>query len=323
MVNTKGNSQSEPKIVNEIKETVDNKNGFNVGRILTGLVFVLIGILALADNLGWLNVNWENLWYFWPIIIIAVGLSIISINGLIWKVAITIFGIATLLAMSWFMTFGSPNFAQPVAIETVLNKDSEDVQKFDFNIDTGASDINVTSFSDEVLGKVIFKSNLLKLSDSSSFDKGVQKISLSTYSKNGHSWIFGDIKNSWDVYLNRDLPLDLSIDAGASSIDLDLEHVRLNNLKINTGASNLDIRIGSLEKNINLDIDAGVSSIVIKVPSDSGIEVNIEGGLNSKSMLDLQKISDSLYRSSDYDKSENKIVISSNIGVSSFTLERY
>lgn len=307
----------------QVEEVTEDKKGFNVGRILTGLIFVLIGVLALADNLGWLSVSWENLWYFWPIIIIAVGLSIISINNLIWKVVLTIFGIAALVIMGWFITFGSPNFAQPVAVETVLNKDSEDVQKFDFDIKTGASDINVTSFSDESLGKVIFKSNLLKLSDSSSFDKGVQNISLSTYSKNGHSWIFGDIKNSWDVYLNRDLPLDLSIDAGASNIDLDLEYLRLNNLEIKTGASSLDIRIGSLEKDINIDIDAGVSSIVIKVPKYSGLEVNVDGGLNSKNMLDLQKISDSLYRSIDYDKSEDKITITSKMGVSSFTLERY
>lgn len=307
----------------KIEENTESKKGFNVGRILTGLTFVLIGVLALADNLGWLSVNWENLWYFWPVIIIAVGLSIISINSIIWKLSIAIFGTVALIGVGWFMTIGSPNLAQPISVETVIQKHTEDVAKLNFNIETGASDISVDASSNQSAVEVAFKSNLLKLSDSSSFSDGVQKINLSTQPKNSRSWFFGDIKNIWDVYLNRDLPLDLSINAGASSIDLDLEYVKLNNLDINTGASSLDIRLGSLEKNINLDIDAGVSSIVIKVPKRSGLEVNIEGGLNSRSMLDLEKISDSLYQSIDYNKSENKIVINSKIGVSSFTLERY
>lgn len=299
----------------------DTSRGF--GRILLGLIFITVGFLALADNLGWVDVVWENLWYFWPIVIIAIGLSIISIGGLFWKVLTTILGLSALLAVVWFMTLGAPNVAQPVAIDTMVQKIDKDVRQLDVNIKTGASSIAVDSFDSDLATKVVFKSNLLKLKNESLLSDGIQRINLETISKSENAWIIGDVKNSWSVYLSDNLPVDISIDAGASKLDLDLESIKLRQLDIKAGASSIDILLGSLEKDINLDIDAGVSSVVIKIPKDSGIEINIEGGLNSKGMLDLEKISDSLYRSADYGKAENNINITSEIGVSSFTLERY
>lgn len=47
------------------------KMRFNTG----GVVLILIGLLLLLQNLGILQ--WGSLWKFWPVILIAVGISMI------------------------------------------------------------------------------------------------------------------------------------------------------------------------------------------------------------------------------------------------------
>lgn len=313
----------------DIKSDSQNKDdkekkqpNFNVGRVLAGLFFVLVGTLALADSIGWLSVNWQNLWYFWPVIIIAVGLSILSIGGWIWKLTTMILGLIALAIMGWFMTIDAP-ILKVVSSETVIQKSDSLVDRLDVNIKTGASSINVSSSLDDSAAKILLKSNFLELSNKTETTNGVQEINLTTEVKNQNSWLFGDVKNSWDVYLNRDLPVNLSFDVGASNLDLNLRDIKLDNLDINSGVSNLEVWIGSLEKEIAVNIDAGVSSIVIKVPKTSGVSLITEGGLNSQSLSGLDKIDDSNYRSSNYNKSDNKINIVTKIGVSSFSLERY
>jgi hypothetical protein len=39
-----------------------------------GALLILIGLVLLADNLGWLNFNWSQLW---PVILIAIGVLIL------------------------------------------------------------------------------------------------------------------------------------------------------------------------------------------------------------------------------------------------------
>lgn len=38
----------------------------------SGLVLIVVGVLLLAHNLGWLNWAWLGQW--WPLILIAVGI---------------------------------------------------------------------------------------------------------------------------------------------------------------------------------------------------------------------------------------------------------
>lgn len=44
---------------------------FNAG----GLVLILLGVLLLLQNLGLFS--WDSLWRFWPVALIAAGLSLL------------------------------------------------------------------------------------------------------------------------------------------------------------------------------------------------------------------------------------------------------
>jgi cation transport ATPase len=80
-----------------------------IWRLFWGLLLIIIGALALANNFGWVNVHWSNILSLWPLIIIAAGLSMLSIDNIIWKIIATILMLLTLAACTLAALGYSPN----------------------------------------------------------------------------------------------------------------------------------------------------------------------------------------------------------------------
>lgn len=309
------NSQENHEIKNHHKSS-------NIDRLFWGLLLVLIGVLIILNNFQIVSVNWGNLWRLWPMIIIVAGLSMLSLKGWLWRVVTTIAIIGSMAVIVWAAVFQQGNFQGIVDIQkTVTQKISSDIQRAEISLKAGAGSINIDSSNQTEIVNAELNSNLTKLEQTNSAVNGTQKINLSMKSVN-YSWAT-NIKNDWNIYLTRDLPLSLSVDAGASSTKIDLSKAKLDNLDVNAGASNLDIKLGDRRDSVSLDIDAGASSIKLSLPKNSGVYMKVDGGLNSKNMADLVSAGDSVYKSNDYDQAKQKINIVSKVGLSSLTVERY
>lgn len=85
-----------------------NKQNCRTGKLFWGLFFIAIGVIALADNFGYANVNWDNLWRFWPLLIIIAGLSMISVNNVLWRVMTFFLAIITILVVAYVLLAGYP-----------------------------------------------------------------------------------------------------------------------------------------------------------------------------------------------------------------------
>ena len=96
-----------------------------IGRIFWGLLLVLVGGMLIADNFGWVNVNWSDLWRLWPLFIIAAGISVLSIRGIVWKIFTIILALATLCAIGYVAMSGTP-WANS-SIEKQINIDRDGV----------------------------------------------------------------------------------------------------------------------------------------------------------------------------------------------------
>lgn len=309
------NSQENHEIKNHQKSS-------NIGRLFWGLLLVLIGVLIILNNFQIVNVNWGNLWRLWPMIIIVAGLSMLSLKGWLWRVVTAIAIIGSMALIVWAAVLQQDNFQGIVEIQkTVTQKISSDIQRAEISLKAGAGSINIDSSNQTEIVNAELNSNLTKLEQTNSAVNGTQKINLSMKSVN-YSWAT-NIKNDWNIYLTRDLPLSLSVDAGASSTKIDLSKAILDNLDINAGASNLDIKLGDHRDNVSLDIDAGASSIKLSLPKNSGVYMKVDGGLNSKNISDLVSAGDSVYKSNNYDQAKQKNNIVSKVGLSSLTVERY
>jgi len=85
-------------------------SGLNIGRIFWGLLLVLLGSLLIIDNFGFVSINWFDLWRLWPLAIVAAGLSILSVRGIIWKIVSAVFAVLSLAAILFVALNNFPVF---------------------------------------------------------------------------------------------------------------------------------------------------------------------------------------------------------------------
>jgi hypothetical protein len=61
------------------------------GGILGGLFLVFIGIVFLLNNLGLVpNTVWNELWKFWPILVILIGIRVLAGRNFVSRILITV-----------------------------------------------------------------------------------------------------------------------------------------------------------------------------------------------------------------------------------------
>lgn len=291
----------------------NSSDGFNLGRVFFGIILVLIGLYFLAKNFGWISFE-INIWQLWPLIIILIGLSMMSIRswvgGLI--AGLVILGVFLVI----FYGFTGP---QKPTMEDVSFKVSDEAQLAEVNLQTGAGNLTVSGGSAKLLTGS-FESNFLNLEQSSSVKNNLQTVNLST---TGAFTGWAGKVNNLDLQLGSQLPYQLDFDTGALDMEMDLKEIKVKGLKLNTGASDLDITFGNLAKDVNGEINAGASSIDINLPRDIGAQIILDSAISSKSLPEFENIDERTYQSKDYQSKDKTITVDLDLGASSLNVNWY
>lgn len=100
----------------------------------------------------------------------------------------------------------------------------------------------------------------------------------------------GDIKNTWDLRLNNDTPLDIILHMGAGESKLNFGRLDLRRVEVHMGVGELDLDLrGSPRKDYDVEIRGGVGEATIRVPRDAGVIAHAKGGIGEISVRDLKK----------------------------------
>lgn len=135
---------------------------------------------------------------------------------------------------------------------------------------------------------------------------------------------FDNMDNHVNMRLSDKPIWSFDMGLGAGKGKFDLSSYKVKKVKIGAGAAEVDLKLGeNVENDAVIDIEAGVASIDIEIPESVGCEFKIEGALNSKDLDNFEKISDGLYRTSNYNSAKKKIKISYEGGLSKLEINRY
>jgi len=294
--------------------------------IFWGLVLILLGVLFTLKNLNIIQFNWVHFLGLWPLLLIFWGISLIPINEIIkfvLYILALIFGIYLVNTSKddsiWFLKF--QNFAENKYNEQIIEKE------YYSNIKVAQLKLSAVSGSFDVKGNT---DKLLIFTNKGTL--GEYKIS----EKNNDSTIFIDLglesnivsvnknqDNSCKLLLNTTPIWNLIFEAGASDINLEIKDFKVEKIKFEGGASNLNVTLGNKHPNTVINVEAGVSSIKINIPKSSGCELIAENVLSSKKIDGFTNISGNIYRTENYDTATEKIKIYLEAAVSKFEIARY
>lgn len=293
--------------------------------ISLGILLILLGGLWLLDNLNILNFHWtyllDAIFDLWPLILVVIGISLLVKNRIVEEILWILF-IVIFLGYSFFLQGNTP-IESPNGIyknQVYSTKMTEDITKGEVDLDIGGMGFAITSGN----VKLASLSSTQRLEYEVNTTSSVKRISISN--PDYLQGITGRAsKHSLDLKINESIPWNFNIDAGAIDGKLDLQDIQVEELNLDMGAGKAEIYLGEKSPSSNININTGLSQIILHIPNESGIKVNFEGGLNSSNLseLGLIKQGEDSYISKNYRGATSKYNINAEMGLGEFEIEYY
>ena len=296
------------------------------GRVFWAVLFITVGALGLLQNvlnLGW---NWSGLWKAWPLVLILIGISVIFRDKQFrWIFSGSAGLLVGLIGFALFQhgcneidTNWKSN--DKVVKQTLVEERDSSIARASFSFDGGAGVFTISDTtghlilveSDSTLG-----SYELTREDSA----GMSNLSLEMNGGNMH-W-HGNGRNAVNIRLNPDPEWEMDFDVGAAKANFNLSPFKVRKVNFNGGASAVDFKLGDRADLTDVDIETGVSSINVFVPSSVDCEIRTDASLSSKQFEGFAKMGPGVWRSEGYGTKTKKITINVDAGVSSIHISRY
>jgi hypothetical protein len=303
--------------------------------IFWGVILIIIGILFILKNFNVFIFSWFDILHLWPVLLILIGISLLPIKNTAKLILSVVALVLTVIILAY-----SPGYWRDHAIfrfpcerwvnhekwdyddwsEQHINEPySENIQQAKLVFDAAAGTFKVKDVTSDLiefqqegnLGTYEFKSIDVD-------DRKVIKIGLK-----GTKIRRGTIKNRVFLKLNTNPVWDLEFNVGAAKLEMDLSPFKINSLDIDGGAASIEVRLGDLADNTEINIDAGASSIVIKIPENVACEINTDTFLSTKDLKGFNKIGKNTYISENFADCDKNINIEIDAAVSSLKIIRY
>ena len=286
-----------------------------------GIFLLTVGIVWLLSTAKIVTMStFYALFTLWPLILVAIGISIIFRNSRLIRIASWLLLLVTVICYGYF---AAPSKG-PVIINSIKTADTKvtleklpETEKGELTLEFGATRLFMDSATSNLLEATVSE-GLVQHSESMKDNNRNASIVFEMKGYNISNLKFADeLRNNF--HLSDRVIWKLIIDTGAVEGNLDMAGLKVEKLDIDTGASKFKLDMGSY--NTELKIDAGASEIDITLPEDTGIRIKLDGGLNNTNLDDPGWVKKDGWRySPEYDSKSFKIEADMSLGVGKLTV---
>jgi len=214
--------------------------------IFWGSVLILVGVLLFLQSQGIIHNIFR---YFWPLALILVGSWII-------------------LNVYWRPVRGATG--ETFSIPLSAAKSAK------FNFSHGAGQIEISGGAP--LGQALIGSSAAGMNHQSRLNGDRLEIRVDA----GPSFVpfIGPSEGIWRFQVTQEIPLTMIVEAGASSLNIDLKDVLATSVELKTGASSSNVTVPARGASL-LDVEAGAASVNIRVPEATAARIRIKDAVTS------------------------------------------
>jgi hypothetical protein len=278
------------------------------------LFVILVGVASLVSTVVRSGFGLRGIWALtWPVAWIALGVVLLlattgnlgtdpgSLFATYWPWALIVLGVWFLIGA--FIAGGSPDVEE---LALPLDGATDAVIKLRFG--GGTLSAAAAAPGNLVDGRYIggVRHN----------PRGKGRVDLEQDTSNGLPWI--DRRSEWTVGLTAEVPLDLTVETGASRTSLDLSALKVRTLELRSGASETRVILPRAAGVTTVRADTGAASLVIEVPAAVAARIRSRVAIGS-SQVDtgrFPRVGD-VNESPDYATAENRVDIEVRGGVGS------
>lgn len=252
----------------------------------SSLAYILIGLglLILLLNLGWFGDLFGGLFSLlrlWPVALIAVGADMVTGGKYRLIVVAAAVVVGLLLLASWQRPGAGGVRGEAQFVDVPL----DGANRIDLNLETGVTELTMASAPSgaTALSGEIVPTGSENVTVQSRRSGGTLDIEVVSRSERGAFGFFDfvgprTVQGGWNLVLTEGVPVDLDIDTGVGSVDLDLSLVDLRSLELNAGVGSTTV---ALPRNAGFDaaIDGGVGSITLLLPEGAPVRIDVDTGI--------------------------------------------
>jgi hypothetical protein len=286
------------------------------------LILIGAGLVFLLANYGLIQpVSFLALLALWPVLLILLGIDIAfarrwPFGTLVAEVAII--GLALLLAatqpnmlsLTTFSFSGSSGCADPRSSVSVPRGS---LQSTALSINGGAANYHVSGGAAGALEATAGFDELCLSDRDSGGTRGDIRLSQ------GGTRLGG--ANDISVRLASDLPVTLTVNAGAGEFDLDLHDVKVTGARMNIGAATATITLPRPSGEVAMRVDAGASSLTFEIPSDVEARIVVSGLVSTSATNPRATKSGNIIETAGYAAAKDRVTVTVTGGATSVSVQ--
>jgi hypothetical protein len=290
------------------------------------VLFITVGLLGLLQNLSFMAWSLGGLWKLWPLVLILIGVSVIFRDKQFrWIFSGSAGLLVGLIGFSMFQRgcdeIDTKWDSEGKLVKQTLSEGIDtSIARASFSFEGGAGSFIISDTTSSLISAET-ESTLGSYELTREDSVGMSYLTLAMNGGNVH-W-HGNGKNTVHIRLNPNPEWEMQFDVGAAKANFDLSPFKVRKVEFNGGASAVEIKLGDRSDLTDVDIETGVSSIKVLVPSTVDCEVRTDASLSSKEFDGLSKIGPGVWRSQEYGSKTGKVTINVDAGVSSIHIARY
>ena len=285
-----------------------------------GILLVLLGALLLLQTTGVISwALWFELFRFWPVFLIAGGISIILGRKfpVLASLVVVFLLVGTVGAAAFFIAVDTESF-----VVSEFSEPLDGVEFLDLEVEFGAGELRI---SDLPAGSTDLLQTKL-----SGFGSDTVVVAEGTRSGNRaevkleneqNSFLNIDINRKLDIKIARDVEISLAVQSGASDINVDLEQLQVTELLIAAGAASAELITPAVTDLTIASVDIGASSLEITVPEGVAARIDVDAGLASVDIDDRFPKVNGVHESPDYDTATHRLALDIDGGAASIEVE--
>lgn len=303
---------------------------FNFGKLSFGLFLIIVGLLYLAKNLGWLNLEFNlDLWRLWPLLIVFAGLSMLTSRNLA-SIFAGIVLTLTVLTITLIVILGPTDYS--------INLITTDKNKSNGNqINWLTTPLSLEADLATQTAVFHIKSNLneLALSGGSSrllegeLQSDFATALLDNKTTNSESTVNLEIKPKISLFkgqlsqtainLNNQLASKIYLDSLASTVNFKLAGLSSESIIIDAAASSITLDFNAYAGQ-DVKITAKASEVNLIPPTDLNLKLKLKNPQDIKSHL-LEKIDNLTYQILSQNQTNEYITVNLDLAASDINIK--
>lgn len=266
----------------------EKRSGLVYRSLFWPLLLIGVGLVFLLSNMGIIERPSLNfLLRLWPVFLIAIGLDIIFarrsplLGALLGAAAVALVIALLLLAPSLGLErtpeLKTEQFSVPMAGVTSARVDL-DLDRYPTTVDAVADSSVLIEAELDTLNTIEFVAT----------GEGEKVIRVSEVQDDTFDFSFIDLVTldaSWEIGLNPSVPLDLIVDVGSGSVNLELEDFLLTDLDIDGGSGSVTVKLPGSDTRYTLNIEGGSGRVNLLLAKQADLEARVEVGSGSLSFV--------------------------------------